>query len=123
MRAHEFLTETVAKTHSHHEAAQRSFTRSRDPGGYYPTYHQYRTGLALAMANGTGEPIDVDHETIVGPFWSYHPYTEEEYNMFIQAEKVIPTEKETMLPWSKSKEPEDTNTTSLAKPFKGYKKK
>ena len=76
MRAHEFLTETVAKTHSHHEAAQRSFTRSRDPGGYYPTYHQYRTGLALAMANGTGEPIDVDHETIVGPFWSYHPYTD-----------------------------------------------
>lgn len=120
MRASEFITESTGQAHPHHVSAQKSFTRTRDKGGYYPSYHQMRTGLALAMADGSGDPIDIDHETLVGPYWSYHPYTEEEYNMFIQAEKAIPTEKETMMPWSKSTEPTDTNKTSIVTGFKGY---
>ena len=43
--------------------------------------------------------------------------------MFVAATKTIPTDKKDVVPYSKSQEPDDTNKTSLVKPFKGYKKK
>ena len=112
MRAKEFLSERTGSTHPHHDAVQQGISRDRDPGGYYPTYHQYRTGMALAMSDGSNKPLDVDHESWMGPFWTQHPYTEVEDKMLKQVRKVIPTQHQEVAPWRKSTEPTDTHKVS-----------
>jgi hypothetical protein len=84
----------------------------RDPGGWFPSYHQMRTGMALAQADGKDSPVELDSESWMGPFWTQHPYTEQEYDMFQQVRKNIPTEYHKVLPWAKSAEPTDTHKTS-----------
>ena len=119
MRAKEFITERTGTTHPHHDSVHQGFSRQRDPGGYYPTYHQYRTGMAIAMADGSKNPIDIDHESWMGPFWTFHPYTDKEHDMIQQVKKVIPSEYEQVRPRTPSKEPEGTNSSSpVAKPKK-----
>jgi hypothetical protein len=112
MRAKEFITEHTGTPHEQHDAVHQGFSRQRDPGGYYPTYHQYRTGMALAMADGSNDKLDVDHESWMGPFWTFHPYTDIEHDMVQQVKKVIPTEYDQVKPRSASKEPGDTHKVS-----------
>ena len=112
MRAKDFIVERTGKHHSQHASVQRNATKDRDPGGYYPNYHQLRTGLALAMADGGDKKLDIDHESWMGPYWTQHPYTKVEYDMFKQARKAIPTEHHEVIPWSDSEEPEDTQKLS-----------
>jgi hypothetical protein len=112
MRAKEFIKEGIGKHHEHHAAVHQGIAKVRDPGGWYPSYHQMRTGMALASADGSKEPIKIDSESWMGKFWTQHPYTEEEHNMYQQVRKVIPTEYHQVLPWSKSVEPEDTHKIS-----------
>jgi hypothetical protein len=121
MRASEFLSEAKGKIHNHHASVQRGVSKGRDPGGYYPTYHQYRTGLAVAMADGSDKKIDMDEESWMGPHWTQHPYTELEQKMLKQVRKTIPTEHHEIQPWSKSSEPDDTHRISPVTGFKGYK--
>lgn len=124
MRAHEFLTEGEGKMHDHHAQATQGVYKSRDIGGYDRVYHMNRLWMAMAMADGKSQDaVDMDNASFAEKYNTVHPYTEEEYNMFISATKTIPTDKKNVVPYSKSKEPEDTNTTSLVKPFKGYKRK
>jgi hypothetical protein len=119
MRAKEFLSERTGKHHPDHAAVQQGTGVERDPGGYYPNYHQLRTGLALAVADGSKKKIDMDHESWMGPFWTTHPFTEVEHNMFKQARQTIPTEHHQRTPWSKSTEPDGGNKSSpVAKPKK-----
>ena len=120
MRAYEFLNESTGKPHDHHSTVQKGFAKVRDPGGYNPTYHLNRLMMATAMSDGKDpSSIKMDHESWIGPFNSVHPYTEEEYNMYISATKTIPTDKKDVVPYSKSKEPEDTNKKSLVIANKG----
>jgi hypothetical protein len=112
MRAKDFIVERTGKHHPHHDAVHQGVSKDRDPGGYYPSYHQLRTGLALAMADGSKDKIDIDHESWMGPYWTQHPYTEVEHNMYKQARKAIPTEHHQVLPWAKSAEPDDTHKVS-----------
>ena len=121
MRAKEFITEHTGKHHEHHAAAAQGTRRVRDPGGYYPTYHQYRTGIVLGILDGSGKTPDPQppHESWMGPFWTQHPFTEVEHNMFRDARKIIPTDDHEVLPWHKSKEPDDTHKVS---PVAGKKK-
>jgi len=113
MRAREFITERTGQHHPEHKAVAQGTRRVRDPGGYYPSYHQYRTGIVLGMMTGDGKtPTNVDHESWMGPYWTQHPYTEVEHNMFRDARKVIPTEDHEVLPWSKSKEPDEIHKIS-----------
>ena len=124
MRASEFLTEGDGKMHDHHSQASRGVMRVRDVGGYDRVYHMNRLWMAMAMADGKSQDaVDMDSASFVEKYNTVHPYTEEEYNMFVAATKTIPSDQKTVVPYSKSKEPEDTNTTSLVKPFKGYKRK
>jgi hypothetical protein len=124
MRASEFLTEGEGKMHDHHAQASQGVFKARDVGGYDRIYHMNRLWMAMAMADGKSQDaVDMDNSSFAEKYNTVHPYTEEEYNMFVSATKTIPTDKKDVLPYSKSKEPEDTNTTSLVKPFKGYKRK
>ena len=124
MRAFEFLTEGEGKMHDHHSQATQGVMRVRDVGGYDRVYHMNRLWMAMAMADGKSQDaVDMDSASFVEKYNTVHPYTEEEYNMFVAATKTIPSDQKTVVPYSKSKEPEDTNTTSLVKPFKGYKRK
>jgi len=119
MRAKEFITEHTGKAHPHHDSVQQGYAIERDPGGYYPTYHQYRTGMVVGMMDGSDKKIDVPHESWMGPYWTTHPFTELEHKMLKQARKTIPTEHHQINPWSKSTEPEGGNKISaVAKPKK-----
>jgi hypothetical protein len=77
----------------------------------------------MAMADGKSQDaVEMDNASFVEKYNTVHPYTEEEYNMFIAATKTIPSEIKDVIPYSKSEEPKDTNTKSIAVGFKGYKK-
>ena len=124
MRASEFLTEGDGKMHDQHSQASQGVFKARDVGGYDRIYHMNRLWMAMAMADGKSQDaVDMDSASFAEKYNTVHPYTEEEYNMFVAATKTIPTDRKGVVPYSKSKEPEDTNTTSLVKPFKGYKRK
>ena len=124
MRASEFLTEGEGKMHGHHSQATPGVTKVRDVGGYDRIYHMNRLMMAMAMADGKSkDAVDMDNASFAEKYNTIHPYSEEEHNMFIAASKTIPSDTKVVIPYSKSKEPEDTNTTSLVKPFKGYKRK
>jgi hypothetical protein len=124
MRASEFLTEGDGKMHDQHSQATQGVMRVRDVGGYDRVYHMNRLWMAMAMADGKSQDaVDMDSASFVEKYNTVHPYTEEEYNMFVAATKTIPSDQKTVVPYSKSKEPEDTNKQSLVKPFKGYKRK
>ena len=112
MRAKEFIVERTGSPHEQHDSVHQGFSRQRDPGGYYPSYHQYRTGMALAMADGSKDKLDIDHESWMGPFWTFHPYTDKEHDMVQQVKRVIPTEYEQVRPRTPSKEPGDTHNVS-----------
>ena len=124
MRAHEFLTEGEGKPHHNYSQASTGVYKVRDVGGYDRVYHMNRLWMAMAMADGKSQDaVDMDNASFVEKYNTVHPYTEEEYNMYIAATKTIPSDTKDVIPYSKSQEPEDTNKTSLVKPFKGYKKK
>jgi hypothetical protein len=124
MRASEFLTEGEGKIHMDHAETSPGIYKTRDIGGYDRTYHMNRLMMAMSMADGKSQDaVQMDNASFAEKYNTVHPYTEEEYNMFISATKTIPTDLKKVVPYSKSKEPTDTNTKSLVKPFKGYKRK
>jgi len=124
MRAYEFLTEGEGTIHKHHGDATQGIYKARDVGGYDRIYHMNRLWMAMAMADGKSQDaVEMDNASFAEKYNTVHPYTEEEYNMYISATKTIPSDTKDVVPYSKSQEPSDTNTTSLVKPFKGYKKK
>ena len=124
MRASEFLTEGEGKMHDHHSQASQGVFKARDVGGYDRIYHMNRLWMAMAMADGKSQDaVDMDSASFAEKYNTVHPYTEEEYNMFVSATKTVPTDRKGVVPYSKSQEPEDTNKQSLVKPFKGYKRK
>jgi len=113
MRAQEFIIERVTKIKKRHAAVQKGIVKSRDEGGYDRTYHANRMGMAMAIADGKStKAVDSPESSWVEKYNSYHPYTQEEWNMVKQAEATIPTDSKEINPWSKSIEPEDTNKNS-----------
>ena len=115
MRATEFITESTpaGKVRHRHAAVQQGITNSRDVGGYDRVYHMNRTWMATAMADGKSKkPVDMDSASWNEKYNTQHPYTEEEYNMFRQAEATVPTDSKEVTPWSKSVEPDDTHKVS-----------
>jgi hypothetical protein len=112
MRAQEFITERTGKSHKDHDSVHQGYSKVRDPGGYYPSYHQMRTGMVVGAMDGSNKKIDADHESWMGPYWTQHPYTEIEHKMFQQARKTIPTEHHQVQKWSKSQEPDGGNKVS-----------
>jgi len=116
MRATEFVTEShrvIGGVKKRQAAVQKSVQKSRDKGGYDRTAHMNRLWMATAMADGKSQkPVDMDAYSWIEKYNTQHPYTEEEYNMFRQAEATVPTDSKNVISWSKSEEPKDTYTTS-----------
>jgi hypothetical protein len=95
----------------------------RDPGGYDRTYELNRIMMAVASADGT-TPLEIDAETWSGRYNTAHPYTDIESKMLKQAYKAVGSDMEDLNHGDdESEELPDTNTQSIAKPFKGYKRK
>ena len=122
MRAHEFLSEGKGKLPKNAAPASQGVFKVRDVVGYDRVYHMNRLWMAMAMADGKSQDaVDMDYESFAEKYNTVHPFTEEEYNMMVAATKTVPTDKKKVLPYSKSMEPEDTNTKSISIGFKGFK--
>jgi len=122
MRAQEFLVEKQeGKIRHRHQKAMRGLNRFRDPGGYDRTYELNRVMMAVACADGTNAPIDMDAASWVGKYNTAHPYTDEEAAMMKQAFKAVGSETHDMNHGdNRSQEPDDTYKVSPVKGFKGY---
>ena len=122
MRAQEFLVEKQeGKIRHRHHQATRGLNKFRDPGGYDRAYELNRVMMAVACADGTNAPIDMDAASWVGRYNTAHPYTDEEAQMMKQAFKAVGSETHDMNHGdNRSLEPKDTNTASPVKAFKGY---
>jgi hypothetical protein len=115
MKIKDIIAEAVrGKMHPDHESVQRSVTLSRDSGGYDRTNYSNRKWMATAMADGKDptKPVDMDAYSWIEKYNTEHPYTQEEYNMFRQADATIPGDIKKIEPWSKSKEPNDVHKVS-----------
>ena len=115
MRAREFIPESKAngKIRKDHAQASLGIYKARDVGGYDRIYHMNRLTMAMASADGKSlDAVDMDASSFAEKYNTVHPYTEQEYNMFISASKTIPTDQETIVPYSKSKESEGTQKKS-----------
>lgn len=115
MRAREFMQESKAngKIRKDHAEASLGVYKARDVGGYDRIYHMNRLTMAMARADGKSlDAVDMDASSFAEKYNTVHPYTEQEYNMFISASKTIPTDQETIVSYSKSKESEGTQKKS-----------
>lgn len=101
------------KIRKDHAQASLGVYKARDVGGYDRIYHMNRLTMAMSMADGKSQDaVEMDASSFAEKYNTVHPYTEQEYNMFISASKTIPTDSETIVPYSKSKESADTHTKS-----------
>lgn len=124
MRAREFINESKAngKIRKDHAGASLGVYKARDVGGYDRIYHMNRLTMAMSMADGKSQDaVEMDASSFAEKYNTVHPYTEQEYNMFISASKTIPTDSETIVPYSKSKESADTHTKSAVLTTKRFK--
>lgn len=126
MRADEFtkLNEaTEGKLKKVQRFATRGLHKFRDETLADRVYELNRIMMAAAATDGTFLP-DMDHESWAGRYDVAAPYTEEEHNMLKMAYKVNGTEYKDLNKGDlRSQEHPTTNTQSIIKPFKGYKKK
>lgn len=103
----------IGKMKKRHAAVQQGVVKARDVGGYDRTYHANRVAMAMAQADGKSDkPVDSPSASWNEKYNTYHPYTQEEWNMVSSAMKTVPTERHEVLPWAKSAEPEDTHKAS-----------
>lgn len=126
MRAHEFINESAeGKIPKRAAQASPGTHKVRDAGGYDRTYHLNRLGMAMASADGKDKkPVQMDSASWIEKYNTVHPYTEAEHNMLHQAMKTIPTEHQSVVPYSKSIEMDSTNKVSpVAKRPKDHRKK
>ena len=122
MRATEFLIEKQeGKIRRRYQQATRGLNKFRDPGGYDRTYELNRVMMAVACADGSDAPIDMDAASWVGKYNTAHPYTDEEAQMMKQAFKAVGSEIHDLNHGdNRSQEPTDTNKDSPVNAFKGY---
>lgn len=125
MRADEFVTEGArkGKISKRQQQATKGLNKFIDPSHTDRFYELNRIMMATACSDGI-TPIDVPAESWVGRMNTAHPYTEIEQKMLNQAYKAVGSYIEDLNKGDlNSKELDSTNTKSIAKPFKGYKKK
>ena len=125
MRANEFISEAkMGKISKHQQQPTRGlniFTKKMDT--YDKLYDLNRLMMAVASSDGIN-PIEMPAESWVGKHNTAHAYTKEEQAMLNMAYKAAGLEYIDLNNGDlDSEELSDTNTQSIVKPFKGYKKK
>ena len=127
MRAREFIAEaspakTKGRIHRDHVSTMPGAHRVAGTADRH--YDLNRVMMAVAMADGVQRPV-LDGESWHHKNNTAHPYTPEEAAMLRHAYEAAGVEWDDVLkpnPDNRSEEPQDTNVTSVIKPFKGYSK-
>ena len=123
MRANEFLNEArKGKISKRQQQSTRGLNIFAD-NQFDRQYDLNRVMMAVACSDGVN-PIEMDSESWSGKNNTAHPYTKEEQAMLKLAYKAAGiTYKDLNKGDLNSEELDSTNTQSLVKPFKGYKRK
>jgi hypothetical protein len=125
MRANEFVSESkMGKISDHQQQATRGLNIfSKKIDSYDRLYDLNRLMMAVASSDGIN-PIEMPAESWVGKHNTTHAYTKEEQDMLKLAYKAADLEYIDVNNGDMdSEELASTNTQSIAKPFKGYKRK
>lgn len=124
MRADEFLNEdNVGKISKRKQQSTVGLNKFRDENLADRIYELNRIMMAAASTDGTFVP-DVDGESWAGRFNIATPYTKEEQNMLKKAYQAVGSSHQDLNNGDlRSQELPNTNTQSVVKSFKGYKKK
>lgn len=121
MRAREFITERAGKLGTRRQAATVGLNTFRDKERTNSDYTLNRVMMAAAMADGSGEPIDMDDKSWIGKRRSAHPYTQVEQDMLKQAYKAAGADWQDLNSGDMdSEEVPSTNTQSPIQGFQGY---
>lgn len=122
MRAKEFVAENAeGKISPRQQNATVGLHKFRDPGGYDRTYELNRVMMAVACADGTDAPLELDKASWAGKYNTANPYTKEEHKMLKQAFKAVGTDTKDLNHGDlESKEHPGVNSTSPVKAFNGY---
>jgi hypothetical protein len=122
VRAVEFLIEKrTGKIGKRRQVGTRGLSKFRDPAGFDRIYELNRVMMAIATADGTNAPLDLDTESWAGRYNTAHPYTDEEANMLKQALRATGSEHLDLNHGdNRSQELESTHVDSPIQAFKGY---
>jgi hypothetical protein len=121
MRAQEFITERDGKIGKRRQAATVGLTLFSDGERSNSDYTLNRVMMAVAMADGTNAPIDMDEKSWIGKKRGAYPYTRVEHEMLKQAFKAAGAEYKDLNSGDlDSEELESTNKQSPIKAFRGY---
>jgi len=121
MRAREFITERAGKLGRRRQAATVGLNTFSDQERTSSDYTLNRVMMAVAMADGSGDPINIDHKSWVGKKRTAHPYTQVEQDMLKQAYRAAGANWQDLNHGDlDSEELKSTNVVSPIKAFKGY---
>jgi hypothetical protein len=122
VRAQEFVTEMrQGKLSTRNQSATVGLNLFSDSEKSNSDYTLNRVMMAVAMADGSGAPINMDGKSWVGKKRTASPYTEVEQKMLIQAFKAAGADYEDLNKGDfDSEEHPAVNTTSPIEAFKGY---
>lgn len=113
MKINEIINEgSKGKIHPDHAHAFHKTITYNDGHGAGFDYNFNRVGMAVAMADGSKDGLDIDDRT-----WFHHdnvavPYTDQEAKMFDQAFKAVKTVVNPVVKDHKSSEPNHVNNVS-----------
>ncbi len=123
MRANEFISEEKKGHLSDRQRMSSRGLHTFSDTNYDRGYDLNRVMMAVASTDGTTMP-DMDGESWNAKYNTAHPYTEVESDMLKLAYRAVGLpHKDHNHGDMRSQELNGTNTQSIVKPFKGYKKK
>jgi len=121
MRAREFIAERDGTIGKRRQASTVGLNLFSDGERTNSDYTLNRVMMAVAMADGSNAPIDMDEKSWVGKRRSAHPYTDIEQRMLKQAYKAAGAKFTDLNSGNlASDELESTHTHSPIQAFKGY---
>ena len=121
MRAREFIAERDGKIGTRRQAATRGLTVFGDAERANSDYTLNRVMMAAAMADGSGDVLDMDEKSWIGKKRGAYPYTEIEHEMLKQAFRAAGAEYTDLNAGDMdSEEVPSTNTHSPVIAFQGY---
>ena len=90
MRIKDLITEvTAGKISKRAQQPSRGINTYGDEEHVSGDYVSFKLGQAMAMADGSGKPLDIDAKSWHGKKKTTQPYTEIEQEMFNQAAKAV----------------------------------